>query len=168
MSRFLRMRGDFCPSLLTVTDDSAGLGGSVVPHGHGLANEVDKPCPWTSSCMGKPSPWLWRPRELLPCPKLYIGCVKFVPVRKLAVPTRLCPSLEAPLAVASQMKLINLAHGHPPRSKSHPHGSGGLRSCFYAPIPAHERQFLPLRPHRHRRFGWTWWLCGPSWSWPRK
>ena len=41
------------------------------------------------------------------------------------------------------MKLINLAPGHPPRSKSHFHGSGGIRGHFHAPIPANDRRILP-------------------------
>ena len=88
-----------------------------------------------------------------------------LPVRKLAADIGIWPTLQALLAMEPQMKLINLAHGHPPRSKSHPQGSGGLRSHFHAPIPANDRPILPLPG---RQFGPIWRLWSPSWSWTRK
>ena len=44
-----------------------------------------------------------------------------LPVRQLAAGMGIWPTLQAllVLAVEPQMKLINLAHGHPPRGKSH-------------------------------------------------
>ena len=45
----------------------------------------------------------------------------------------------------SQMKLINLAPGHPPRCKSHPQVCGGLLSHFHAPIPSNNERKLPVR-----------------------
>ena len=89
-----------------------------------------------------------------------------LPVRELAPPACIWPTLDALLATDSQMKLINRAHGHPPRSKSHPRGSGGLRGHFHVAIPANDRRISPLPSCL--RFGRNGGMWVPSWSWIRK
>ena len=55
-------------------------------------------------------------------------------------------NVEPPMVMDSQMKLINLAPGHSPICKSHPHGCRCLRSHIHAPTCTNgERTNLPVR-----------------------
>ena len=148
MPQILRTVGEFRPSLAS---NSAPSGRWGAPVGHGLANE---------------EPITLAPGHVPTCKSHPHGCGglrshfhapictnddgRNLPVRKIPADIGIWPTLQALLAIEPQMKLANLAPGHPPRSNSHPCGSGGLRSHFHAPIPAINRRILPLP---RRQFG---------------
>ena len=53
--------------------------------------------------------------------------------------------VEPLLVMDSQRKLMNLAPGHPPLWKSHPHGCGGVMSHFHAPNCRNGERKWPVR-----------------------
>ena len=101
------------------------------PVSHGFANEAHKPCPWTSTKEGKPSPWLWRTQGALPSPDSCERWANFAPPSPPKRPKR--EDVEPLMVLDSQIDLMNLAPGHPWMCTSHPHGCGGLMSHFHAP-----------------------------------